>query len=107
MATTLENVWLLRQTNLVLSETELLYKATTGFNSAQTIDDLLIVLVESLAESGLDFMSIALIPETGVADSSPELLDVVASWHKRMEDFSAVGLQLVPEQFSFIKQLTL
>lgn len=104
MATTLENVWLLRQTNLVLSETELLYKATTGFNSAQTIDDLLVVLIDSLTEANIDFMSIALIPEPGSDDTSPELLDIVASWHRQTEDIT-LGLQLVPEQFSFMRQI--
>jgi GAF domain-containing protein len=103
-STSLENVWLLRQTNIVLSETELLYKATTGFNSAQTFDDLLMVLVDSLTELDVDRMSIGLIPRSK-ATSPLEQLDIVASWHRQTGEISTNVVRLTADQYSFIQEM--
>jgi GAF domain-containing protein len=100
----LENVWLLRQTNIVLNETELLYRVTTGFNSVQTLEDLLMVMVTNLAENGLDVMAIALIPEL-TADKSPARLEIATHWSRATEDLTTPHTRLSPGQFSFIKRL--
>lgn len=103
-AATLDTVWLLRQTNLALSETELLYRATTGFNSAQTFEDLLMVLVDSIAGSGADFMAIALTADVSPG-SSPEVFEIVADWNRATQEIATPGVYLTPDQFSFTSQL--
>ncbi len=104
VATSLENVWLLRQTNLVLSETELLYKATTGFNSAQSIEDLLMVLVDSITDAGVDLMGIALNPP-GQTDSSSDLFNLVARWQRDTGEISTAPMPLNAADYSFVAQL--
>ncbi|MDH3674279.1 MAG: GAF domain-containing protein, partial [Anaerolineae bacterium] len=103
-ATSLENVWLLRQTNIVLSETELLYKATTGFNSAQTFEDLLMVLVDSLTEFDVDRISVGLIPQQDATDPLDQL-DIVASWHRQTGEISTTAVQLPADQYSFVQEM--
>ncbi|RMF01840.1 MAG: GAF domain-containing protein, partial [Chloroflexi bacterium] len=56
-AASLENAWLLRQTNIVLHETELLYNITRGFNSAKNTDDLLNVIARNLVDTEIDSMA--------------------------------------------------
>ncbi|MCP5078097.1 MAG: GAF domain-containing protein, partial [Psychromonas sp.] len=105
-AAALENVWLLRQTNIVLNETELLYKVTTGFNSAQTIDSLLKVMVDNFASTtNVDIMSIALISEFD-KHKVPEVLDLVAHWHKNSSAITTPNTKFTPRQYAFIKKLT-
>jgi GAF domain-containing protein/CheY-like chemotaxis protein len=129
-AAALENVWLLEQTNVVLKETELLYKASRGFNSAQGVEDLLRVMVDSFAGSDIDFMGIALIPGLS-AEGRPLSLRTVTSWvrpttnlertklegganreeEQRLEEkpglgrIEAGGPTLRREEYSFIEQL--
>lgn len=105
VAATLENIWLLEQTNTVLKETELLYEATRSFNSAQGVEDLLDVMVNSFVEAGIDFMAISLIPgqnKTGV----PVMLDIVAAWYEETQEIVPSGPKLTPDHYSFIQQLS-
>jgi GAF domain-containing protein/CheY-like chemotaxis protein len=103
-AASLENVWLLEQTNLVLKETELLYRATRSFNSAQRVEDLLSVMIKSFADIDIDFMSIALIsgPNTG---GQSNRLNTVASWQRQTGEIIASGPSLTVDEYSFIQQL--
>jgi GAF domain-containing protein/CheY-like chemotaxis protein len=104
MATALENVWLLEQTNIVLKETELLYEATSRFNSALTVEDLLNVMVDSFAGTGVDFMSIALISGL-TAGGMPVRLDSIAIWDQETQEIKSSGPTLGPNQYSFIQEL--
>ena len=85
ISATLENIWLLQQTAVALSETELLYRATRDFNSAQHLEDLLVILVESFTAPGtqmrldINHMSIALI-STLEEDGTPKTLNIMACW---------------------------
>ncbi len=104
-AAALENVWLLRQTNIVLNETELLYKVTTGFNSAQSAHDLLMVLVDNLAPTtGVEAMAIGLIP-TLDNQGLPDTLEISAYWNEQTEGIIDLGMVFTPDQFSFVQQL--
>jgi GAF domain-containing protein/CheY-like chemotaxis protein len=85
ISATLENIWLLQQTAVALSETELLYKATRDFNSAQHLEDLLVILVESFTAPGtqmrldINHVSIALISALE-EDGTPKTLNIMACW---------------------------
>ncbi len=104
-AAALENVWLLRQTNIVLNETELLYKVTTGFNRSQSTDDLLRVMVDNLTSTiAIDIMAMTLISSIG-PKGTPEALNLVAYWYKEEGDITIPNTKLTPRQYSFIRHL--
>ncbi|MEW5956528.1 MAG: GAF domain-containing protein [Chloroflexota bacterium] len=87
ISATLENIWLLQQTAVALSETELLYKATRDFNSAQNLEDLLVTLVQNLTAPGaqpkmdINHVSIALISALE-EDGAPKILNIMACWNE-------------------------
>lgn len=104
-AAALENVWLLQQTNLVLNETELLYTVTTGFNRAQSIQDLLMVMVENMIPTtSIDVMAITLISALD-ANNAPDEIDLVAYWHKQSEYITMPNLKLAAGQCAFVKKI--
>ncbi len=103
-ATSLENTWLLRQTNIVLHETELLYNITRGFNGAQSITDLLRVLTQNLVDPGIDEMAISFIP--GFDNNGlPQRLSLAARWQKETGEITTMPQELHSLSFSFLQQL--
>ena len=104
-AATLENVWLLEQTNQVLKETELLYKASRRFNTAQFIEDLLSVLVDSFADTtDTHCMCMALV--TGMDEAgAPNALKVIAKWDRDSQEILSTGMLMRPNEFTFIQNL--
>ncbi|MCB0190721.1 MAG: GAF domain-containing protein [Anaerolineae bacterium] len=104
-ATSLENVWLLEKTTEVLSETELLYKASRRFNTAQSVEDLLDIMVDSFAEiTTIDYMHIALVSCVN-SDEILEGLNVIAEWSRETQEVLSTSIALPANQFSFIQDL--
>ncbi|MCB0163398.1 MAG: GAF domain-containing protein [Anaerolineae bacterium] len=104
-AATLENVWLLEQTNQVLKETELLYKASRRFNTAQFIEDLLSIMVDSFAETTYTHcMCVALVTGTDEA-GAPKELKIVAKWDQESQEILSTGMLMSPDKFAFIQNL--
>ena len=105
-AATLENVWLLQQTRRVLDETEVLYRATRRFNSAQRVEDLLQTLVSSFSHAvlQLDTMLLAITSLTA-NDHTPDLFHVVAAWEHDGGGVQETDFKLVRAQFSFMDEL--
>jgi GAF domain-containing protein/CheY-like chemotaxis protein len=103
-AASLENVWLIEQTNQILKETEQLYKATRSFNSAQRIEDLLEVMVRSFADIEIDLMAIALLSRSA-AGKEANVLHTVAAWHRQNPKITASGPTLAVEDYPFIQEL--
>ncbi|MBN1991564.1 MAG: GAF domain-containing protein [Anaerolineae bacterium] len=111
-ASALENVWLLQQTSTALRETEVLYRAAGEFNKAQHPQELLDILVKSLApaetQTEVDIDYIALTMISALADNGvPERLDILAEWDKTtpIDEWAATfTIPLIPENYSFITQ---
>ncbi len=102
-ATSLENAWLLRQTNIVLHETELLYNITRGFNAAQTAADLLRVMAQNLIDPAIDYMAMGLIP--GLDNNGlPLRVEIRACWQKNSGEVTASALVLSAADFEFLHQ---
>ncbi|MCB9098797.1 MAG: GAF domain-containing protein [Anaerolineales bacterium] len=104
-AATLENVWLLEQTNQVLKETELLYKASRRFNTAQFPEDLLNIMVDSFADTtNTNCMCMALVAgmdETG----QPKGFKIIAKWSQKNPEILSTSIHLSPDKFTFIQDL--
>ncbi len=85
---TLENVWLLQQTTIALSEAEILYEATRDFNQARHPEELLDILAKSLVftETGTEFdidnMIIVTTSELAGA-ATPKKLSILARWYNQ------------------------
>jgi PAS domain S-box-containing protein len=105
-AATLENVWLLQQTRRVLDETEVLYRATRRFNSAQKVDDLLHTLVSSFSQTipQLDSMLLATVPLTP-NNRAPDFCQVVAAWERAGDGIREADFKLARTRFSFMNDL--
>ncbi|MCB0209471.1 MAG: GAF domain-containing protein [Anaerolineae bacterium] len=104
-ATSLENVWLLEKTTEVLSETELLYKASRRFNTAQSVEDLLDIMVGSFAETTtIDYMHIALV---NCINSGETLagLNLIAGWSHDTQEILSTSITLPANEFTFIQNL--
>jgi GAF domain-containing protein/DNA-binding response OmpR family regulator len=99
----LENVWLLRHTNHVLLETELLYTVTRGFNSVQRIEDILRVLSENLLDPDIDVIAVAELTEQNQVGQA-EQLHAEFCWYQDDDRIAPSNLVLRADAFSFIKR---
>ena len=103
-STTLENVWLLRQTNMVLLDTELLYNVTRGFNSAQTADDIIRVMADNMPDSGVDVMAIALVSKRD-RYNAPLSLHAPLIWQKETDEITLSNMYFEAGIYDFVKNL--
>lgn len=104
-AATLENVWLLEQTNEVLSETEMLYKASRRFNVAQSVEDLLSIMIDSFAETTtIDHMCVALVTDLN-DDGILEALNITTCWDSETHEILSTNFTLSAAQYQFIQDL--
>ncbi|GAB4424892.1 MAG: hypothetical protein Kow0031_04160 [Anaerolineae bacterium] len=103
-ATTLENVWLLRHTNMVLLDTELLYNVTRGFNSAQSINDILRAMADNMPDSNVDGMLLGMVSGLDGA-GKPRFHTSPFIWRKDTDEISRAELELNRNTFSFIDRL--
>lgn len=116
-AAMLENLKLLEQTTVALSETELLYNATREFSGAQHPEELLASLAKTLmplgeqAEITIDSMVMATIPQLS-AGNTPERFEVLAKWHRSAietqtsSDYAIHEVKLNSTNYQFVSQLT-
>jgi GAF domain-containing protein len=105
MTASLENAWLLRQTNLVLRETELLYNVTRGFNSAQTVSDLVAVITQNMPNQGIDSLWIALLDQLTTTGKA-EQMTTITTWAKSSGHISNVPVPLNSHDYPFILRLS-
>jgi signal transduction histidine kinase/CheY-like chemotaxis protein len=99
MATTIENLRLFESTEKALSETELLYRISSGIARAGTMDE----LVKLVGENALpeDAKAIHLFITSASSRGGSEILDLVGLYDKENKS-SPIELKVPAELFSFI-----
>lgn len=103
MAISVENQRLFEQTQLALSETELLYNVSNRIAQAADTEDMLALVVENILPSGADRASIMLIE----SDANGELLDLeLVGSHDIKGEYRHLGLHMPIASLPLVKSVS-
>jgi GAF domain-containing protein/DNA-binding response OmpR family regulator len=82
ISTSIQNANLYEQTQRALAETETLYLASAGLNSASSFDEIMEILRNStiLGHSSVTSMTLCLFEKPWLGDSTPEWYTIIARW---------------------------
>ena len=82
ISTSIQNANLYEQTQRALAETEILYQASAGLNSARSFEEILNILRKStiLGHDNLGSMTISLFERPWSGDDVPEWYTIIARW---------------------------
>jgi len=91
MATSVENRQLFEQTEEVLAETELLYKISSGIAQAANLDDLAMMVSQTVMPRHAERISLMTVNSTG----DGELLDIeIAGFYDKQGEFQRLGVKV-------------
>lgn len=103
MAVAVENLRLFEQTQIALSETELLYNVSNSIAQAAGAEDMLSLVVNNIMPKGADQAGLFLLN----SDPEGELIDLeIVGFHEVRGSYKAVGQSLPIDSIPLVKSLT-